>query len=117
MGTIIRNGIEYGGGISPDIEDKINNAKGIELTQAEYDALSEEEQKTGLYWITDANSGSNPVDALTSDDVVDNLESTATNLPLSANQGKILNEKINLCIQIVSFDATTGALVTKSVEG
>lgn len=94
MGTIIRNGIEYGGGISPDIEDKINNAKGIELTQAEYDALPEEEQKTGLYWITDADSGSNPVDALTSDDVVDSLESTATDLPASANIVKKLNDKL-----------------------
>lgn len=87
MGTIIRNGIEYGG-ISPDIEDKINNAKGIELTQAEYDTLSEEEQKTGLYWITDADSGSSSINALTSDDVVDNLESTETKLPLSANMGR-----------------------------
>ena len=26
-------------------------------------------------------------------DVVDNLESTSTNLPLSANQGRVLNEK------------------------
>lgn len=44
-------------------------------------------------------------------DVVDNLTSTASKMPLSANSGRLLNEKT---IHIVSFDAATGTLVTKS---
>ena len=49
-------------------------------------------------------------------DVVDNLNSTSTDLPLSANQGKILNDKAAQALYIVSFDASTGTLTTKSAD-
>ena len=51
MGVIIRDGVIYsGGGNSADVDP------GITLTQAEYDALPEEERLNGLYYITDGNS-------------------------------------------------------------
>ncbi len=108
--------VEFANGMNA--EEKVLDIEGIELTKAEYDALSEEEKKTGTYWITDINneSGSSTI-YLESSDVVNNLSSIATNLPLSANQGKVLNEQM---LHIVSFDATTGTLITKSwdyVEG
>lgn len=49
-----------------------------------------------------------PIDALTSDDVVDNLESDASNLPLSARQGKLLNE--SLASGQVKFKVENGEL-------
>ena len=49
-------------------------------------------------------------------EVVDNLLSNSTNLPLSARQGKVLNEKLDNCLYIVSFDASTGTLITKSAD-
>ena len=49
-------------------------------------------------------------------EVVNNLESTAANLPLSANQGKVINDNLKKCLQIVSFDVDTGTLITKSYD-
>ena len=49
-------------------------------------------------------------------EVVDNLLSNSANLPLSARQGKVLNEKLDNCLYIVSFDASTGTLITKSAD-
>ena len=125
MGKIINNGIVYGGGSSVEldatlsIEGKAADAQavgkvlGIELTQAEYNALSESERNNGTYWVTDGEGGEGDGSGIyiETTDVIDNLTSTATNLPLSAKQGKVLNEKT---LHIVSFDATTGTLVTKS---
>jgi hypothetical protein len=51
--------------------------------------------------------------AINSGEIVDTLESNAVDKALSANQGKILNEKM---LQIVSFDETTGTLITKSSD-
>lgn len=56
------------------------------------------------------------VEVIKKSDVVDNLLSTSTNLPLSANQGKILNDKASQALYIVSFDANTGTLTTKSAD-
>lgn len=80
-------------------EEKIQfieeNGVGIELTLAEYESLSEEEKNNGTYWITDANGTSGgDGDFLKPTDVVDSLESTATDLPLSANMGRQLKEEI-----------------------
>lgn len=51
VGKIIKNGIAYGGAV-----DITSFAK--EITQEEYDALSEEEQNNGtIYFITDGSSG------------------------------------------------------------
>lgn len=87
---------------------------GKELTKAEYDALSEEERKTGVYFLTDVdslNGESSTTNALTPDDVVDNLESTETKLPLSANQGKILADQLGgfslVKISQTAYDALT----------
>lgn len=103
--------VEFDDGMNA--EEKILDIEGIELTQAEYNALSEEERKNGTYWVTDGEGaeGEGSGVYLETTDVVDNLSSTATNLPLSANKGREINEKM---IHIVSFDATTGTLVTKS---
>ena len=49
-------------------------------------------------------------------EVVDNLLSTSTELPLSANQGRVLKEKLDTCLYVVSFDSATGTLVTKTVD-
>jgi hypothetical protein len=38
--------------------DVISDALGIEITQAEYDALTPEEKANGTYWITDGSGGS-----------------------------------------------------------
>lgn len=53
MGLIIRDGVIYSGGgnSNADVDP------GITLTQAEYDALSDEEKVNGLYYITDGYSG------------------------------------------------------------
>lgn len=108
--------VEFDDGMNA--EEKIQDIEGIEITQAEYDALSDEEKNTGIYWITDGegggggNGGGTTTNALTSSDVVDNLESTDTDLPLSANQGNVLNNNVKKCLQIVSFSG--GTLTTKS---
>ena len=89
--------VEFDDGMNAEekIRDIEINGFGIELTKAEYDALSEEEQKTGTYFITDVNNeGGSGANCLQNTDVVDNLESTATGLPLSANQGRILADKL-----------------------
>lgn len=53
MGVIIRDGVIYSGGgnSNADVDP------GITLTQAEYDALPEEERLNGLYYIIDGYSG------------------------------------------------------------
>lgn len=64
---------------------------------------------------------------ISSSDVVDNRESTATDAPLSANMGRLTKEEldelvirvdaieteIKSCVKVVSFNSSTGALVTK----
>lgn len=55
------------------------------------DAISKEEANS----IVEEALGSGIGDVLKSSDVVDNLTSTSTNKPLSANQGNILNSAIN----------------------
>ena len=46
--------VEFDDGMNA--EEKILDIEGLELTKAEYDALSEEEQKTGTYFSTDINN-------------------------------------------------------------
>lgn len=69
----------------------------------EYDALIKAEVNTKINDLSaevayiDPEDNENIEDAstyLTTTDIVDNLESTSSDRPLSANQGKILNEKI-----------------------
>lgn len=79
------------------------NGVGIDVTQAEYDALSYEEKMKGTYYITDGDSGG----VLNCADVVDNLLSTATDLPLSANQGRVLNEKFTNAESVTVTSAYT----------
>lgn len=47
------------------------------------------------------------------EDIVDNLESTATNKPLSANQGNVLNNNIN---KRLKFHCVKGSFATNIVE-
>lgn len=68
---------------------------------------------------TDLNAITEKVNkSLTSDDVVDNTESTATNLPLSANKGRELNDNfkdiiiIEMSTKIVSFTANARVNIT-----
>lgn len=60
--------------------------------------------------------GGGTTGALTSSDVVDNLESTETKLPLSANMGKVLSDTLKDVLYVVSFDSSTGTLTTKSAD-
>ena len=114
------------------IQEIEKNGFGIEITQSDYDKLSEEEKNNGVYWVTDGNGGGGggsidptlSIEGMAADakavgdtkisytDVVDNLTSTSTNLPLSANQGKVLDANVKKCLQIVSFSG--GTLTTKS---
>ena len=97
MGTLYKNGIPYGGG----------GDNSTVITYAEYQNLSEAEKNSDTtYYVSD-------YPAINSGEIVDNLESNAVDKALSANQGKILNEKM---LQIVSFDETTGTLITKSSD-
>lgn len=45
-----------GAGAVKELSEDVKNAAGIEITQAEYDALSDEEKANGTYWITDADT-------------------------------------------------------------
>ena len=49
-------------------------------------------------------------------EIVDNLDSTDSNKPLSANMGRELNQKLTKVLYIKSFDPETGTLETVSVE-
>lgn len=72
------------------------------LTQAEYDALSQIEKDTGTYLITDDLSGAiNVVNGFTSTSVTD---------PGSANNDKLLNDKINGTILYDNSTGTTGTV-------
>ncbi len=107
--------VEFDDGMNAEekIQDIEKNGFGIEITQAEYDALPEEERNTGVYWITDGEGASGgTIDALTSADVVDNLESTATDLPLSANQGRLLKNSLGTQVTY-SLSGTTLTITTK----
>lgn len=52
------------------------------------------------------------IGALTQSDVVDNLTSTSTNLPLSANQGRLLKESLGTQVTY-SLSGTTLTITTK----
>ena len=76
---------------SNNIQDAIDEINGIELTQEQYDTLTEEEKLSGTYWIIDSgneNSGRRV-------EIVDNLESTDIDKALSANMGRELDEKFS----------------------
>ena len=107
--------VEFDDGMNAEekMQDIERNGFGVELTQSAYNALSESERNNGTYWVTDGEGGEGDGSGvyIETTDVINNLTSTATNLPLSAKQGKVLNEKM---LHIVSFDAATGTLITKS---
>ena len=69
--------------------------EGKVLTQEEFNALSPEEQNKGLYYIKDSSTSDlNDDKYLKVENVVDNLESTDPEAPLSANMGRELKEII-----------------------
>jgi hypothetical protein len=116
MGKIINNGIVYGGGSSVELDatlsiegkaadaQAVGKALGIEITQAEYDALSEEEKNNGIYWVTDGAGGTDGNNI----DIVDNLESTDTDKVLSANQGNVIK---NMLGDQVTFSLSGATLI------
>lgn len=70
---------------------------GIELTVAEYEALGDEKLTNDVtYYVVDDEYGDGSMGC----NVVDNLLSTSTDLPLSANQGRVLNEKIETILNM-----------------
>ena len=77
MGKIIRNGIEYSG--TYDSATSVNYDNSV----SGLDARTVQE---GLDELSKGSKGAFPVD---------NLLSTATDIPLSANQGRVLDEKIS----------------------
>jgi hypothetical protein len=117
----------------------VGKALGIEMTQAEYDALSEEEKNNGTYWVTDGQGGSEgsieldptlSIEGMAADakavgdtkisytDVVDNLTSTSTNLPLSANQGKVLQDtKLNKTDVVNNLTSTSTTAALSAYQG
>lgn len=109
--------VEFDDGMNAEekIQDIEKNGFGIEITQAEYDALSEEEKNNGTYWITDGSGGTGGGGG-GSINVIDNLESTSTDSALSANMGRELNEKVSNVIFIKSFNSSTGTLETVSAD-
>lgn len=109
--------VEFEDGMNAEekIQDIEKNGFGIEITQAEYDALSEEEKNNGTYWITDGSGGAGGGGG-GSINVIDNLESTSIDSALSANMGRELNEKLSTAIFIKSFNSSTGTLETVSAD-
>ena len=98
--------VEFDDGMNA--EEKVKEIEGIEITQAEYDALSEEEKNTGVYWVTDGagGTGGNNID------IVDNLESTDTDKALSANQGNVIKNMLGDQVTF-SLSGTTLTITTK----
>lgn len=80
------------------IEENINDGSVLESTN-EYNSLTDV-----------LNKVKELDDVLFADDIVDNLTSTATNKPLSAKQGKILNESLtSLSESIPSWEANSAS--------
>lgn len=94
MGKIIRNGVEYGGSI----------ASSIKLTQAEFNALSPEEQNNGLYIITDGYS-----EGSASNMAFDNTSSglSATSVEDAINEIKNSIDETNSNLSDVQSDLAT----------
>ena len=86
MGKIIRNGIEYSGTFD-------------DATSVNYD-----NSVSGLKANSVQEGIDELADGLKNTSVVDNLLSTSTTLPLSANQGRILNE--SLTPRYLSYDCS-----------
>lgn len=81
MGILYNNGVEYGGGSGGGDNSKI-------VTYEQYQNLSEAEKNSNTtYYVSDYPS-------VSSGEIVDNLESTATDKALSANMGRELAEQL-----------------------
>lgn len=107
--------VEFNDGMNA--EEKIQfieeNGVGIELTLAEYEALSEEEKNNGTYWITDDNGTSGDGGRfLKTTDVVNSLDVSDSTVPLSANMGKELNNKLGDQVTY-TLNGTTLIITTK----
>jgi hypothetical protein len=81
---------------------------GKTISKADFDALSEEEKNTGVYWVTDGagGTGGNNID------IVDNLESTDTDKALSANQCNVIKNMLGDQVTF-SLSGTTLTITTK----
>ena len=99
--------VEFDDGMNAEekIQDIEKNGFGIEITQAEYDALSEEEQKNGMYWISDGAGGTGGSGGDISSEVMEYI----TQLENRITQ---LETTMTTCIKVTSFNTSSGALVT-----
>ena len=84
----------------------INNADGT----ISFEDVTDYAQNGDSFGATDVNTITERVNrSLTGADVVDNLESTATDLPLSSNIGRELNEKIvKIWTTVLTFNCSAG---------
>lgn len=84
MGKIIRNGIEYGG--TSDSANNVNYDNSVS-------GMNARTVQEGIDELNKGNLGAFPVD---------NLLSTSTDIPLSANQGRVLDEKISTINELLT---------------
>lgn len=93
--------------ITDIIEANNSDTEHIDITQAKYNALSKEEKEdpSKYYFIIDGAGGGGSIE------IVDNLTSTDGDKALSANQGKVLNDKI----EAVKYTAGDGIDITDNV--
>ena len=99
MPKFILDGKEYGGGSG--------NGEVVELTQSEYDALVESNniKENVSYYITDASGF---------DASLVEFDNNNTNLNAATVQDAIVEQNKKM-LTVVSFDVTTGTLVTNSL--
>lgn len=71
------------------------NTNSVEITQAEWDAMDDSKFTDDVTYFIPDGDGEEEEGGGGYIEVVDNLLSTATELALSANQGRVLNEKID----------------------
>ena len=91
----------------------INNADGT----ISFEDVTDYLQYGDSFGALDLNAITNAImnECLKRTDVVDNLESTATDVPLSPNMGRVLNEKFGLS-DVITFNLSTGVTGSRSIR-
>lgn len=99
--------------------NKFLTTNGTAVSWASVDALPSQSGQSGKFLTTDGSSAS-WASALTSSDVVDNVTSTSTTQPLSANQGKVLQDQVTSLKGLGKFlsvwNCSTGLPVTDPAD-
>jgi len=83
--------------------DVISGALGVEITQAQYDALTPEEQANGTYWITDGSGGS--------------VDTTLDTTSLNAIANKPVAEAITQLNNDLTIKYVNGKLYKRNSDG